>query len=272
MSEVNAGEYAKRKYEQVGRLAQIRKAIRGIRQVKRMSERARIKNMYNRSRIVNKNLEKAIRNSREEQKKLFKAITNAANTWAKNSVALGSFDTQAYKKYRQYYISSLNRAAEFATKNTFGARVYSAGRGLRATAADFLKRRHRNVKRTGRFLRDARMSAAQAARLGALNSGSIFNRPVARGVSLGMHYGGNSQKIPLRAQGLAENYMKRVGEYKKYLENLAKEKENRLKAQASAARAATEGALGNVNRNAANLAAAQARAAALQAEAQEVAP
>jgi len=235
---VNYEAYMRRKYMKPAFRKQVREAVKGIRNVKRKYSRAEIENMYNRSKIINKNLEKAIRNNRNVQNMLFKSISNAAKEWAANATKNAElFDPVKYKKYRQYYISELNRAAGFAARNTFGARVYSAGRGLRASAVDFLKRRDRNIRRAARLTRDAKIAATKAARLQSLKASSLFNRPVARGVSLATRLR-NNQSLPLRAEQLKGMYKTEATKYNNLLKRLqdaknAKERAAQLNAQAN---------------------------------------
>jgi len=239
-------EYARRKAERPYKFSKIRQQIRGIRGYRGQITEAQIRNMYNRGKIQNTNLRRAILNARKAEMNLHSQMKNAADAWARNSVALQKFDPVGYKRYRQYYISALNRAAGFSTRGTSAARFYDYGKKIKATASNFTKGLGADVTGIGRYLRNLKMSAAKGGRLAGVRAARVLNRPVAY---LGARFPTKSNAaLEFKLQKLEKNKENQRKQLEDLLAKIAKEKENRAKVAAAAkAAAALERNVNSVN-------------------------
>jgi hypothetical protein len=170
-------------------------------------------------------------------------MKSAGEAWAKNSVALQTFDPNGYRRYRQYYISALNRAAGFSTGNTSAARFYNYGKKIKASASNFKKRLGADVVGIGRYLRNLKMSTAKGGRLAGVRAARVFNQPAAY---LGARFPKKSNaELEFKLRQLELNKQAQRRQLENLVSKIAKEKQNRAKAAMAAA--ALERHVSNVN-------------------------
>ena len=135
----------------------IRKNIRNEYAQRRGVNQNYLNNLIRRRDATKVNLTKAIMEERAETTRLRNDHKKAIETWARAAVQLNSFPPtnrqyNAYKKFRQYYISELNKAIRYQVVNerkyrTIGAKLSGLGYKLGSTITNFGKERKANLTR-----------------------------------------------------------------------------------------------------------------------------
>lgn len=236
-------EFLERKYGRQYLKSQLRKDIRNIFGLRRDVARSNLNKRIADLRASNKNLYKGIANTRVRKIEALNAMKKAIRTWADQSVHLESYPKE-YKKFRQYFISELNRAAYYVNKGeeiptvntrnyrTYGARLGNYRRILAEGASDLLKRRGANLRMAQRFAREAEFARAKAA----IGARRLYSEPVTQIRS----------RIPIRSY---QNLKLKRGQTQQEIKNLLNQK-----ARANEAKARMAQELANAQTRASRLA------------------